>query len=206
MIYGTGGKKLGEVLITNEKCPSCEKINTVYLHGVARYFHILWIPVFPFSKKLITICHSCENEISEKERLQSLKDKVDLEKGSLKLPVFLFAGLAIIIAFIGYLQYESKKHKEFVGDRIHNLQTDDVIVFKNSSTEYTFALVDSVINDTLTFKNSNYSIDAKPTKSDYINGITKKDDFFNDELYILSQKEVDSLFTIGELDIFEIDK
>ena len=205
MIYGAGDKKLGEIKINNEKCPSCNEQNSIYVHGLVKYFHIFWIPLFPVYKKYVTICHSCETEIPKKERSQSLKDKVDLEKSNFKIPLYLFIGLVVILGLVAFLEYESRQHDDFVENKIHYLESSDVMVFKQSSKEYTFAKVESVSNDTIYFMNSNYSIDGKPTTSDYVDGIEEKEDFFNEEIYLFTQKEIDSLHKIGEIDIFEID-
>ena len=203
MIYGSGSKNLGEIKIDNESCPNCKE-NTIFLHGFAKYFHIFWIPIFPVYKKKITVCHSCEVEIPKKERSQSLKDKVELEKSNFKTPLYLFAGLIIILSLIAYLEFNSRKHKDFVKDRINHLEENDVIVFKQSSSEYSFAKVEEVKNDTVYFVNSNYSLNQIPSLTDYIAGLEEKEDFFSEEVYLYSQKEIVSLNSIGEIDIFEI--
>ncbi len=206
IVYGTGGKKLGEVKILNEKCPHCEEYNNVYLHGIARYFHVFWIPIFPFNKKMLTVCHACDSEIKKKERSQSLKDKITLEKGNFKTPIYLFIGLALIVGLIGYFEFNSKKHKEFVKNRLHHLVQDDVIVVKDEAKNYSFARVENVSNDTIYFVNSNYSIDQKPTMTDYTNGITEKTDFYSDEIYYFTEKQIDSLQKLKRIDIFEIEE
>jgi len=206
MIYGLGSKKLGEIKISNEACPDCKELNTVFLHGSVKYFHIFWIPVFPVYKKKVTICHSCEKEMPKKKRSQSLKNKIELEKSNFKIPIYLFTGLIIILGLITFLEYNSKKHKDFVKDRIHHLKENDVIVFKQSSDEYSFAKIEEVKNDTIYFVNSNYSLNEIPSITDYIDGIEEKEDFFSEEIYLYSQKEIDSLHGLAEIDIFEIEK
>lgn len=204
IIYGTGSKNLGEVKISNERCPSCNEQNNIHIHGIVKYFTFFWIPIFPYNKKIIPICHSCDVEISKKQISPSLKDKISLEKSKFSIPFHLFIGLIIIISFIGFMVYESSKHDEFVSERIHNLQIEDIIVLKSSPSEYNFIKINEVEKDTVYFNNSNYSIDSKPTKSDYTNGLIEKEDFFSKEIYYYTIKEIDSLHTIGELDIFEL--
>jgi hypothetical protein len=38
MIYGVGNKKLGETNLSNQECPNCNETNTVFIHGIVRYF------------------------------------------------------------------------------------------------------------------------------------------------------------------------
>ncbi len=101
IIYGTGSKDLGEKFIPNEKCPHCGEYNKIHVHGIARYFDVFWVPIFPFSKKIEVFCHGCENEIKKQLISTSLQNKIDLEKSSFKLPVYLFSGLIVIGLIIG---------------------------------------------------------------------------------------------------------
>jgi len=71
-----------------------------------------------------------------------------------------------------------------------------VIVFKQSSSEYSFAKVEEVKNDTVYFVNSNYSLNQIPSLTDYIAGLEEKEDFFSEEVYLYSQKEIVSLNSI----------
>ena len=194
VFYGTGSKDLGSKKIPNEKCPLCEAQNTIEVHGVSKYFDVFWVPVFPYSKKLIPFCTSCETEITKKQIPASLKEKIALEKSFFKTPITLFSGLIIIAGIVGWISYTSSKHKDYA---------NDVMVLKQSSKEYSFALVDGVENDTVYFKNSNYSFNQKPTKSDYTEGLAEKTDFFDMETYYYTQSQIDSVHKIKELDIFE---
>jgi hypothetical protein len=203
MIYGTGRKDLGKKYIPNEKCPNCDEQNKIHVYGLAKYFHVLWIPTFPYSKKIIPICDSCNTEITKKKISTSLKEKIGLEKSFFKMPISLFSGLIVIACIIAWLSYENKKHKEFVTNRINHLESKDIMTFKYSNKEYSFAIVDSVVNNIVFFRNSNYVLDQKPTVTDYKKGLREKKDFFNQETRIYYQNEIDSLNNIGELDIFE---
>ncbi|HIP49057.1 MAG TPA: zinc-ribbon domain-containing protein [Lutibacter sp.] len=203
IVYGTGSKDLGEKLITNEKCPHCGEFNKIHLHGIARYFDVFWIPIFPFKKKIIAVCHNCDTEIPKKEASPSLIDKISLEKSSFKIPIYLFSGLILIVLAIGFFQYSSSKHKSFVESRVENIQKNDILVFKHNMEDYTFAKVDSIYKGAVFFKNSNYSYNKKPSLSDYNKALIDNSDFFDSESYYYTINEIDSLHKNGVLDIFE---
>lgn len=203
IVYGTGGKELGEKLITNEKCPHCGEINKIYLHGFSRYVHLFWIPIFPYSKKTISICHNCENEIPKEQASASLLDKISLEKSSFKIPFYHFSGIILIALAVAWFKYSDAKHKEFVENRIEHVQKNDILVLKQSNKEYSFAKVDSVSENEVFFINSNYSYNQKPDFSDYEKAIIEKSDFYDAEIYYFTIFEIDSLYKSGELDIFE---
>ena len=203
IVYGTGGKDLGEKLITNEKCPHCGEYNKIHLHSIARYVHLFWIPFFPYSKKTVIICHSCDKEILKKKASPSLIDKIGLEKSSFKIPIYHFSGLIIIVLTILWFKYTAVKHKSFVENSIENIQTNDILVFKHSKNEYTFALVDSIYEEAVFFKNSNYSYNQKPSRSDYEKALIENSDFYNTDTYYYTGKQIDSLFSKGAIDIYE---
>jgi hypothetical protein len=58
IIYGHSKTPIGfdEVLV---RCPSCEKSSWADLLVESQYFHIYWLPVFPFDKLANLICHDC---------------------------------------------------------------------------------------------------------------------------------------------------
>lgn len=58
LIYGRGKTPIGfdEVCV---KCPSCEKDSWADLMAESVYFHLFWVPFFPFEKKASLICQEC---------------------------------------------------------------------------------------------------------------------------------------------------
>jgi len=203
IIYGTGSKDLGERFIPNEKCPHCGEYNKIYVHAIARYFDVFWIPIFPFRKKVTAVCHSCEKEITKEQISTSLQDKISLEKSSFKLPIYLFSGLILIGLLILLLEFNSRKHDDFVENKIHNLKKNDVLVFQMSPNVYSFGLVDTIHDGDVYFRNSNYSLNQKPSITDYEEGLEEHLDFLDSEYYFYTQSEIDSLNEIGNLDVLE---
>jgi hypothetical protein len=41
------------------KCASCEETTTADIMVYSKYFHIFWLPIFPFEKTAMTICSRC---------------------------------------------------------------------------------------------------------------------------------------------------
>lgn len=104
IIYGTGSKNLGTKKLQGTKCSNCESTD-MHVQAISRYASIFWIPIFPFSKKLFSICNHCKQTLTKKEMPQQLKDKVELEKSNFSTPFYLYIGLALILAFIGWFMY-----------------------------------------------------------------------------------------------------
>ena len=47
------------------ECPYCEKSNTTTLFVYSWYYHIFWIPIFPFSKEAFALCSDCKAKRNE---------------------------------------------------------------------------------------------------------------------------------------------
>ncbi|WP_430412699.1 hypothetical protein [Kordia sp.] len=199
IVYGTSSKDLGTRKIQGAKCPNCEA-SGIYVNAISRYATVFWIPVFPYTKKYFSVCKNCEQVLQKKEMPQQLKDKLEMEKHHFKTPFYLFSGLIIIVLFIGYAFYASGKHDEELTKNVNNLQAKDIIVFKVSSKEYTFAEVDEHSNDTIYMKYSNYSYEGrKPSENTFKKERESVDVFFDDSIYFFTQKGIDSLYTKGEI-------
>jgi hypothetical protein len=151
---------------------------------------------------VVVVCHSCENEIAKETHTPILKEKVAHEKSSFKTPIYFFSGLILIVLAIGWSKYNDSKHDDFVKDSIYALQVDDVLIIKNEG-EYSFVKIDSIGENEYYFRASNYSFDQDPTASDYYDGVAKYIDFYDNDLYVITPTELDSINVKGNLNIFE---
>jgi len=199
IIFGTNTKLLGKKRIPGEKCPSCES-KEVYLIGLAKYTHIFWIPIFPYSKKAQPICSNCDLEINKKDIPQRMINKIRLEKKIFKIPIYLYIGSVVIASLLYYGVYASNKHYEEVAGNIKNLNSKDVVVFKNNDRTYSFGKVTDIKSDTIFFNFSNYAYEGGSlSEADYNAERLKVKDFYNPEEYFLLQKYIDSLFDLNEI-------
>lgn len=204
VIYGTGGKDLGTKQLDFEKCPSCGEKGKLQLQGISRYFTLFWIPVFPYSKKIFTFCNACEKEIPKEQYSRELQTTIATEKSHFKFPLTHFAGIFIIGLFIIWGIYQSNKHDEFVMNRIENLQKDDILILKKSSSEYYFLEVVGNEDNEIYYLYSNYFLDQKPNNSDYEDGLKNQSDFMDTVVYYFTQNEIDSIYKQGDIDILDL--
>lgn len=47
------------------ECPYCEKNNSTTLFVYSWYYHIFWIPLFPYSKEAHALCTECKTKRNE---------------------------------------------------------------------------------------------------------------------------------------------
>ncbi len=66
MVYGSQKTSIGIFEPAFYKCPNCEENNTTYIVIYSIYYHVFWIPVFPYQKEVVANCSECgflRNEI-----------------------------------------------------------------------------------------------------------------------------------------------
>lgn len=207
IIYGTGTKNLGTKRIPGVKSPY-DETQDIEIIGVAKYAHIFWIPLFPYSKKVYPYCPSSQIEIHKNDIPQRTVDKIKEVKKTMKTPVYLYAGLIILALLIGYLAYDDYEHEKQFAKNITDIKATDVLVIKNEDATYSFAKVSTVIEDTVFFNLSNYVYEGG-TPSEYRLNKEKRDveDFYNEEIYYFLKQTIDSLYEVGDIyDLYRLNE
>lgn len=201
IIYGTSSKDLGTRKLQGAKCPNCEATE-IHAQAVSRYADVFWIPIFPYSKKLFTVCGNCQQVLEKKQMPAQMKDKLEMEKHHFKTPFYLFSGLIIIALLIGFGVYSSNKHDADIAENVKHLATDNVIVFKEKSKEYSFAKVFEVRNDTIIVNYGQYVYEggySAPSESEFNSKKATVTKFYAEDLSFYLQSEIDSLYAKGEI-------
>ena len=102
IIYGWNSKNIKQApLGETYECPDCHQKQSV-LAIFASYFHIFWIPLFPYRKQAQVICMNCERAEKDKHLEDDMKQKVKQLKGAVKTPWWMFSGLGIILLLVTF--------------------------------------------------------------------------------------------------------
>jgi len=67
IIYGLRASKIGQAPMMDTTCPVCDEKDSFILSTFGRYFHILWIPLFPAGRKYTAECSNCDTTFKKKE-------------------------------------------------------------------------------------------------------------------------------------------
>jgi zinc-ribbon family len=187
IIYGTGSTKINEENLFNN-CSHCNTPNSLTAFVYTKYFDIFWIPVFPVSKYVSTVCSHCKQVLQEKDMSADLKQTALSLKGVSKTPIKAFSGLMglgvlfVVIAFVS--MQANKKTKTFatkpaIGD-IYYIKTDD--------GNYSSMKLVQMWDDTLSFHYNEYVIGKKSK----VNTIDKEKNYDTTLYYDFNKKEIDS--------------
>lgn len=201
IVYGTGSKDLGTRKLQGVKSPNCEN-SDIYATAVAKYAHIFWIPLFPYSKKYFTTCEGTGEVLEEKDMPQQLKDKLALEKHHFKTPFYLFSGLILIALIAAYAVYASYEHDKEMAENVTHIEANDIMVFREGSEEYSFAKVIEVKNDTIFVNLGQYSYEggySAPSKSEFNSKASTVTDFYSEDIDYILQADINDLYEKEEL-------
>lgn len=190
IIYGWKSTDLKKSPELGEACVKCGK-HTTQVAVTASYFHVFWIPVFPYRKTYEVDCSSCNyiarpNELPEKAR-RSAKSL----KRSVRAPLYMYSGIILIILAIAYVSYNIKATEQQYLDYIDNPQANDIyhLYKEDEPTEYKYSLwkVTEVAGDTVYVSPNSFQYNFIPSK------LEDEDGFF-DVQYIMNKSDVRDLF------------
>ncbi len=191
IFYGTKASNLKNGQIINIDCPSCETNATFKYSVFGKYAHIYWIPLFPISKITVAECNSCKKTYEFKELSESIKTKFqrEKEKSPVKFPVWMFSGLFVIAALVGFGVYKSNETDKNEAEFVKNPKVGDVYSIKVSDAHFTCARVDKIDKDSVYLTDNDYETD-KTTGVDDID-VSKN---YTTEKEVLTKKEIQDAF------------
>jgi len=99
-IYGSRKKMIGASDAFLYKCPYCEETNTTSIAFFSNYYHIFFIPIFPFGKEAYASCSHCGAARSDnKFGPELVKQSKELES-KFKHPFYLYALTILFLLLI----------------------------------------------------------------------------------------------------------
>lgn len=161
VFYGTKATNLKDGQLINVDCPSCETNATFKYSVFGKYAHVYWIPFFPISKITVAECNSCKKTYEFKELSEGIKTKFqrEKEKSPVKFPIWMFSGLFVIAALVGFGVYTSNETEKNEAEFVKNPKVGDVYCIKVSDAHFTTARVDKIDKDSVYLTDNDYETD-----------------------------------------------
>ena len=93
------GRKAHHLGLTEESAENCKKCGNsrIVISIFQKYFHILWLPMFPIKKEAASQCLSCQEVLVEKKFSESHKLIAKQLKKQYKTPLWIFIGIFIFL-------------------------------------------------------------------------------------------------------------
>lgn len=155
IIYGSRAKHLATQQ-SPEACNSCGTQNSVQLHVFQKYAHVFWIPFFPIGKTAASECQHCKQVLKSGEFTPTTKITYDNVKRESKTPVWMFSGLALLVAFIIFSSYQGNQRDKRKAALVLAPVAGDIFQIKTEDNQYTLYKVADVQGDTVFVRFNQY--------------------------------------------------
>lgn len=199
IIFGRSAVLLKSKESVHTVCPSCETKGSLVYSIYSRHAHVFWIPLFPAGKTGGAICRHCQLEIESKEMPEDLKREYDDFNSEVRAPIWQFAGLAIIAAFIIYINVSRQQDAKIELQYINSPKVGDIYQYKIENGRYSSFKIEKVFDESVEVALNDY-------ETDQIGGLKEIDQEENylDLIYIFSIEELKEMHNNGE--IFDINR
>ncbi|MDR2271096.1 MAG: zinc ribbon domain-containing protein [Sphingobacterium sp.] len=165
IIFGTRTK-----LLENDSntavgdCNHCHTTGSLHAYKQVKYFHIFWIPIFPYSTEIISACDHCK-KVNYQREIDHQTLTAIRSSGIRKTPIGYFTGLIIIILFFATAAVAGISSSIKTKKYLENPIAGDIYEIKrveNGKSLYTLYRVANVTKDSITFDVNDY--EAEGTK------------------------------------------
>jgi hypothetical protein len=127
MIFGIRGKTVKGPIITMKPCSSCDCC-TFLAHGVLKYFHLYWIPMFIISKKVGVQCTQCNQGLTHAQIPKIVSNKIKHTIFNKKNTTPFFAGPIILFALIMFIVISIQLGKINETKYLNNPMVNDIYI------------------------------------------------------------------------------
>ena len=187
IIYGWRNKLSASKPVVSANCTACGK-GPLHATTNFRYFHIYWIPIFPFARSLWLTCDACQGTFEpKKEDPQFAMLSGSIQKES--FPPFLFSGLVLAALLLGGLYHSNEQSQKRYQAIVQAPQAGDVLVMKlpkppDKNHRYGVGLVLGVSGENVQVATSSYFFRSASTalSSDSIALLSKKESYSDEYL------------------------
>ena len=198
VFFGTKEKEIKRGRLSNVFCNECnENVSMTYIVE-SKYFHLYWVPIFPFKKNTLLGCNECETVFEQKQFSENIKNKLQRENElkPARSPIWMFSGIIIVAFLLPLAFFQSAKADVKKADFVNNPKVGD-IYFLSLPSHYSTMKIAAIEKDTIRFIANDTSV-TKFQKVFFIND----DKYYTDKIKSYSKSQVrdllekDSIYTI----------
>ncbi|MRG46119.1 zinc-ribbon domain-containing protein [Chitinophaga sp. SYP-B3965] len=185
IIYGKRNATIQKYAYNQESCKNCKAFD-MQVEVFKKYFHVFYIPFFPYGRKTATItCKSCGN-LAQDESLQEHAEK------TAKPPFYYYAGLMIIAALALLIVYAVIAGNKAKAQYVAAPAAGDVFTIKKENTYY-FIRLTEVKGDSVFGYHSNLEYNR------YVSKFAKGDFFVKDDIISIAKKDLKEMLDKDEI-------
>ena len=198
--FGSKKKVIKSGQISNVVCFNCKENALMWYTIESSYFHLYWIPMFPYKKRTHVECLDCGTLLASKSFSEPIKNKLQREN-ELKPannPIWMFSGLIILCVLIPLAFLQSSKADDTKLSYLNNPKVGDVY-YLSLPTKYTTMKIKAIDKESIHFIKNDTTV-HKITKVFFIND----DKYYKNQVKTYSKLELTQLLKNDS--IYSIDR
>ena len=196
ILYGYKGSHLNTSPLPGAVCPACSTFNTVRTSVYSQYAHVYYIPFFPFSKKALTECQSCQRGWEEKSLPPQLQAAVKTAKQGTRFPLWHWTGVGVLVLGMAWATVAGQRDERDRKAWLAAPRAGDLLTVHSpgDSTRYSLLKVVSAHGNTVEVVQNEYETDSADPVSE-LNAPAK----YGRESESLTQLDLQIMFNKGQL-------
>jgi hypothetical protein len=198
IIYGHKATKTGHQSLFGTKCSNCNTNNSLEMYSFSRYFHIFWIPVFPYRKEALTQCNNCKQVLHKKEFSSDLLSQYDEMKTNIKTPYWQFIGAGLLAALIIVITFSIKEDNKRDTAYLTAPKEGDIYEIKIAYKNYTLYKVSKVTPDSVYVLFNKFESNKRTGLNQA--KMNMSESFIEDELLPIAKKDLLLMKEKGEIE------
>jgi hypothetical protein len=151
ILYGKKATKFKDYNDNQRNCMYCSA-SDLNVKAEIVYFHIFYLPIFPFGSKLVQVrCNKCGE-------LNRNTQTIDYYKSVISKPLYVYTGLILLASFIVFMFIINLKTQNQKKTYVNAPKVNDVYQIRNDyndTTSYYFLRINKISNDTVTVYHNN---------------------------------------------------
>ena len=208
IIFGTRAKGLASNELGEIPCPSCGQ-PALTVHILQKYFHLFWIPTFPYKKSVATECAHCKQALVDKEVPEPIRQEMAPVMRSARTPITMYSGIMVIVALFGIgammSNVDQQNTKEYLAqpavDDIYIVDVHDGFGIDEATYRYGVLKVTGVQGDSVVFAvGENGYISAYQAEKAVDKGNFRATSAFMEDQIILSKAKLREMHQSEDLD------
>jgi len=189
IIYGRRDVTLQSTSFDDHFCTNCGQKGSICCTVFSRHAHIFWIPLFPYSKRLVIWCNNCNKEFQINELTPQLRSEIVEFHRKCRAPLWQWVGLALIACSILLnilnVVTENNNTKKY----FESPEVNDVYCI-NYDDEYSLMFIDEIRDDSVFFIYNEYTYSTISK----VKNLHKLNYYDLDVVYGYSREELNELY------------
>lgn len=155
IIYGYRDATLQSCAFEEAVCPHCGQQGHIVGTVFSRHAHVMWIPLFPFSKRLVVWCQQCGQESGTPNFTPDMQMRMATFRSSQKARIWQYTGLLLFAVFMINMMLTGRREMANTKKYFESPAINDVYCTE-SDNEYSLMTIGEILDDSIYFYINEY--------------------------------------------------